>query len=216
MKVEWDTHSARRRKRRFPGRELARFLLAPLLATVIVIFAFVKPWRDGATLTRSDGRERVLLIRKSGTIRSGPLPFGGPSGSVWYTPEGPRLGIELRAKRLTPGKRYILELAVDSATIYDVASYQADSAGQIAVDTSLARFAEGLCVGDNYHPPRSLQGPHTIRFWLKLDGNPRTGMQRIADSTGALAAELPCTGNGDGDYRYVLLESAPAHFTGSE
>lgn len=215
MTEERRTSPSRPRKRRFPGRELVRFLLAPLLATILVIILFMKPWQGSASPTRSDGRAQVLLVRKSGTIRSGLLPFGGASGSIWYTPAGPRLGLELRVQHLTPGKRYILELDVDS-TIYDVASYQADSTGQIAADTSLTRFASGVCVGDNYHPPRPLQGPHTIRFWLKLDGNPPTGAQRIADSAGGPSAELPCRGNGDGDYRYVLLESTIARFTGAE
>jgi hypothetical protein len=215
MREERDTPASRHKKRYFPGRELVRFLLAPVLATILVIIIFIKPWRGSAAPSRSDGRAQVLLVRKEGTVPSGTRPFGGASGSVWYTPAGPRLGIELQVKRLTPGKRYILELAVDS-TIYDIASYQADTDGQIAVDTSLSRFAEGVCVGDNYHPPRPLQGPHTIRFWLKLDGNPPAGMQHVADSAGGSGMELPCRGNGDGDYRYILLESDVARFTGSD
>jgi hypothetical protein len=30
----------------------------------------------------------------------------------------------------------------------------------------------------------------------------------------AAGSSLPCRGNGDGDFAYVLLENATAHFTG--
>jgi hypothetical protein len=75
-------------------------------------------------------------------------------------------------------------------------------------------FEEGACVGDNYDPPRSVHGEHEIKFWLKNDGNPVSGTMAGRRSSSAAGSSLPCHGNGDGDYSYVLLENAVAHFTG--
>jgi hypothetical protein len=62
-----------------------------------------------------------------------------------------------------------------------------------------------------FEPGRS----YTIGFMLKRDGNPSAGAQRVPGGGGTPLTELPCRGNGDGDYSYALMENSMAHFTPS-
>jgi hypothetical protein len=199
-------------RRHFPGQELLRFLVLPLILTVIVVLVFMKPWRSGEP-AREGAYEQVLLVQK-GALSAITSLFGGASGEVWYTPEGPSLSVRLSAEKLAPGKRYIFEIQVDS-TIYDVASLAADDDGRLTLDSSFVTLAEGMCVGDNYDPPRRLEAGrgYAIGFMLKRDGNPSTGTQSVPASGGAPGAELRCQGNGDGNYDYALMENTMAHFT---
>lgn len=199
-------------QRRFPARELFRFLVLPVVLTIVVILVFMKPWRSREP-AREGAYEQVLLVRKGGLSAITSL-FGGASGSVWYTPGAPSLSLRLSAEKLTPGRRYIFEIQVDSM-IYDVVSRAADDDGRLALDTSLAVVAEGTCVGDNYDPPLRFESGHSysIGFMLKRDGNASTGTQRVPGRGGAPATELQCRGNGDGDYSYALLENTMARFT---
>jgi hypothetical protein len=205
-----------RRRHRFPARELLRFLVLPIALTLVVILVFMKPWRSAQP--KQDGAfELVELVRKGGLSAVTSL-FGGPAGSVWYTPSGSALSIRASAHDLEPSKHYIFEIRVDS-TVYDVASLEADSAGDIALDSTFTEVAEGTCVGANYDSPaRFVSGrSHTLGFMLKRDGNPANGAQ-LASSDGAAGAgeaatSLACSGNADGDYRYVLMESREGAFT---
>ncbi len=197
-------------RRRFPASELFRFLVLPIALTIIVILVFMKPWRS-AEPAREGEFEQVELVQKGGLSAVTSL-FGGPTGSVWYTPDGAELRLRLGAEHLDSGKRYIFELQVDS-TVYDVASIAADGDGRIALDSTFTGVAEGTCVGTNYDPPmRFEQGrSYALGFMLKRDGNPATGTERAPAGGGT--AELRCTGNGDGDYGYALLENRLGRFT---
>ncbi|HEY9478645.1 MAG TPA: hypothetical protein VIP79_01085 [Gemmatimonadaceae bacterium] len=201
-------------RRRFPANELLRFLVLPIALTIVVILVFMKPWRN-AEPAREGAYEQVELVQKGGLSAITSL-FGGASGEVWYTPSGPSLSLRLGAAKLDPGKRYIFEVQVDSA-VYDVASLPADAEGRIALDSAFSGVAEGTCVGDNYDPPMSFESgrSYTLGFMLKRDGNAATGAQRVAPSGGGAAepVELRCTGNGDGDYGYALMENRLARFT---
>jgi len=201
-------------RRRFPARELLRFLVLPIALTIAVILIFMKPWRNGEP-ARQGAFEQVELVQKGGLSAVTSL-FGGPSGAVWYTPNGPALSIRASARDLDPGKRYIFEIQIDS-TVYDVASLAADAAGNLALDSVFSSVAEGTCVGDNYDPPVSFESgrSYALGFMLKRDGNATTGAQRVPSGgeAGVAATELACSGNGDGDYSYVLLENRPGRFT---
>jgi hypothetical protein len=201
-------------RHRFPTRELLRFLVLPLALTIGVILVFMKPWRSGEP-KRDGAFEQVELVRKGGLSAVTSL-FGGPAGSVWYTPNGPALSIRASAHDLEPGKHYIFEIRVDSA-VYDVASLAADAAGSVTLDTTFAGVAEGICVGPNYDPPARLESgrSYAVGFMLKRDGNPASGAQRAPAASGAAdaAVELACSGNADGDYSYVLMENREGSFT---
>jgi hypothetical protein len=196
----------------FPFGQLARVLVIPLIA--VAVFLFLMRYQPGDLSTILEhGRKRVALLQKDAQFQPIPPGKGGATGSVLYTPSGPELGFKLEAQGLKPRKHYLIELAVDE-TIYTVASRTADQDGKLAMDTTLTRFSEGVCVGPNYDPPRPLDGAHTIRFWVKSDGNPPSGSGRIHSPQFTEGHDLPCSGNGDGDYTYVLLENEVAHYAG--
>lgn len=196
--------------RRFPASELFRFLVLPIVLTIVAILVFMKPWRN-AEPAHDGAYEQVKLVQKGGLSAVTSL-FSGPSGSVWYTPSGSRLGLRLGVEGLDPGRHYIFEVQVDS-TVYDVASVAADRDGRIALDTAFAAVAEGTCVGDNYDPPTRFETgrSYTLSFMLKHDGNGATGTQPVPGNSGT--SELRCAGNGDGNYEYALLENRVARFT---
>lgn len=190
-------------------------LLAPLFIAIVLVVAWStrRPAllvRRAVTASDTDRVHRhVDLVQKDGDFH--PL-IDGAHGRVDYIPQGTAFAFRLHGTGLAPGKRYLLELEVDS-TIYAVASHVANDRGELTIDTTLSRFAEGVCVGKKYDPPRPLSGHHEIRFWVKRDGNPKTGSASGAPP-GSEGASLPCAGNGDGDYSYVLLEQQLALFTG--
>jgi hypothetical protein len=156
---------------------------------------------------------RVTLAQKDASFRPIPRAAGGATGVVWYAHSGPSLRFTLRAYGLQPLHRYLLEIQADDA-IYSVASYASDSKGELTIDTALTQFAEGACAGANYDAPRSVQGPHRVKFWIKRDGNPTSGVSPSV-KPGSPGASLPCHGNGDGDYSYMLMENEIADFTGT-
>jgi len=197
----------------FPVAAFLKALVPALVATAAFVLIFMRA-PDSGRVTRADGMMRVTLSQKDSAFHPIPPSAGGAAGVVWYAPAGPALRFQLRATGLAPARRYVLELEVDSA-IYTVASYVPDARGELAIDTALAQFAEGVCVGRNFDAPRSVRGHHRIRFWIKRDGSPPTGtMPGIPPS--APGARLGCHGNGDGDYGYILLENEIADFTGTD
>lgn len=199
-------------RQRFPFATMIKALLPALAATVVVVFILHRS-SAAAPKPRADGMMRVTLSQKDPAFRAIPPSAGGATGEVWYAPRGPGLRFQLRAARLPPNRRYLLELQVDDA-IYTVASHVPNARGELTIDTTLTRFEEGVCVGTNYDPPRAVSGHHLVKFWIKRDGSPASGtMPGVAP--GAPGAQLACHGNGDGNYGYMLLENEVADFTGT-
>jgi hypothetical protein len=203
--------AVRRRRGTAMLAERARALVAPIVAVVLFIFLY---WGNHQDARATSGTtQRITLSQKDAHFNIIPPVRGGAVGSVWYGARGPALVFQLRASGLRPHRRYLLELSVDG-TVYTVASHVAGGNGELSIDSTITKFEEGACVGDNYDPPRSVQGEHEIKFWLKNDGNPVSGTMPGRRSSSAAGSALPCQGNVDGDYSYVLLENAVAHFTG--
>jgi hypothetical protein len=201
---------ARRRESGTPT-ERARGLIAPIAAVVLFIFLYWGNHQDARAATSAV--QRITLSQKDAHFNIIPPVRGGAVGSVWYRSRGPALSFQLLASGLRPRRRYLLELSVDG-TVYTVASHTAGASGELSVDTTVTAFEEGACVGDNYDSPRSVHGEHEVKFWLKNDGNPVSGTMPGRRSSADAGSGLPCRGNGDGDYSYVLLENEVAHFTG--
>jgi hypothetical protein len=202
-----------RRSAPFPFKELARVLVLPVIAVVIFLLLFMNRSGD-ETSKEKRGLKRIELVQKDASFQPIPADKGGATGRVWYTPSGRAFSFELEAAGLKPHRRYLIEVEVDR-TVYVLASRAANRRGDLAVDTTLTSFAEGVCVGPNYDPPEPLAGPHAIRFWVKADGTPPSGAERHPVPGLAQEQELPCSGNGDGDYGYVLLENEIANYVGT-
>jgi len=189
----------------------SRSLIAPIVALVLFIFLYAGNSRESGPA--QGALQRITLSQKDRDFDIIPPVRGGAVGSVWYSPRGTGLSFQLLASGLRPGRRYLLELSVDG-TIYTVASHTASASGELSIDSTITSFREGACVGDNFDLPKSARGAHEVKFWLKNDGNPVSGTMPGRLPSSAAGSSLPCHGNGDGDYSYVLLDNAAAHFTG--
>jgi hypothetical protein len=197
---------------RFSIGTLVKALIPALAATAVVVYLFARS-PSIPEKVRPDGMREITLSQKDSAYAVVPPSAGGASAVVLYAPKGSGFHFSLHASRLPAGHRYALEMEVDGV-IYTVASYSPDARGELAIDTTLRQFEEGVCVGTNYDPPRSASGHHVIKIWVKRDGSPASGtMPRIAPT--APGAQLACHGDGDGNYGYVLLENEAADFTGT-
>lgn len=138
-----------------------------------------------------------------------------PAGVFYYSPDGKVFEWYLNAHSLEPGVSYRLELNVDDSLSYAAGSVIADEGGRAMGHGELRVFADRYCVGDANTPKIELSGEHTVAVRLKRDGsNPGEGSAEIK-VTGPASRSLPCTGNGDGNFDYVLHEQKIASFTGS-
>ncbi|MFI5241632.1 MAG: hypothetical protein ACHQRL_01380 [Gemmatimonadales bacterium] len=200
-----------RPRTRVPKAIFVKALLPALLATLLFVFLFTRASSKPHPVV-SNGMMRVTLSQKDASFRPIPRAAGGATGVVWYVPTAPGLRFQLRAYGLRSGRRYVLEMQVDDA-IYTVASYTPDTHGNLAIDTTITQFQEGVCVGANYDPPRPVLGHHKVKFWIKNDGSPASGTMP-GTPPNAPGAQLACHGNGDGNYNYLLLENEVADFTG--
>lgn len=136
-------------------------------------------------------------------------------GVFYYSPSGDSFEWYLRAEQLDPGVRYRLELNVDDSLNYAAGSVMADETGRALGHGELQEFADRYCVGAVSTPPMALAGEHAVAVRLKRDGSSPGESSAESSVTGPASRPLPCTGNGDGRFDYVLHEKNGAHFTGS-
>ncbi|HEY9478643.1 MAG TPA: glycosyltransferase [Gemmatimonadaceae bacterium] len=136
-------------------------------------------------------------------------------GVFYYSPSGDSFEWYLRAEQLDPGVRYRLELNVDDSLNYAAGSVMADETGRALGHGELQEFADRYCVGAVSTPPMALAGEHAVAVRLKRDGSSPGESSAESSVTGPASRPLPCTGNGDGRFDYVLHEKKGAQFTGS-
>lgn len=179
-----------------------RAALTLVVTIVVAIFLYgPKGLLSRRTSSDENGVTRIAIATKDSAFNVVPPSRGGASGSVWFRSRAPALTLQLRAAGLVPSKRYQLELSTAQA-VYTVARVSADAQGHLAIDTTLAQLADDACVVANRVPPRPLHGRITIKFWVRRDWS-----QTVAGS--------PCSGNGDGDSTYALLEENEGTFYGT-
>jgi len=188
-------------------------VLVPLVSAAVVMFLCILPARaTRAAHVTTTGY--VALVQKDAAFHVVAPERGGASGRVWFDPAGPTLHFRVDAMGLHPGIQYFVELNVDGTT-YEVATHAADAGGRLAFDTTLARFASGVCSGGDDAPPRPVTGSHEIKFLIKRDGNPKSGLMPRRAGRESEASVRACHGNGDGDYSYALFEGDVARFMGT-
>lgn len=187
-------------------RSFARSLVAPagaitVVAALVMMIGRPVPADRNETpiVRRADGKQLMPLVAKDAHYEIIPRARGGATGTVWFSPGGNRLSLELRASDLAPRLHYVAVVVVDG-TVYPFARLAADSLGRIAIDTALIGFSSDLCARGKTTRLRPLEGGHDIKFWIRRDGAP--------------AGHGPCAGNGDGDDRPVLYEAVTERFTG--
>jgi hypothetical protein len=203
------------------GREIAILVIAaislgtlscggsePALARSDTILESEMPPRAPA------GFDSVLLVPSKGadfTARAA----SGTGGVFYYSPGGDSFEWYLSARALEPGVRYRLELNVDDSLNYAAGSVMADENGRALGHGTLREFVDRYCVGAANAPPIALSGEHTVAVRLKRDGSNPGESSAESSVTGPASRSLPCTGNGDGRFDYVLHEQKGAQFTGS-
>ncbi len=151
--------------------------------------------------------QRLTLVQKDRRWNVVPLSRGGAAGSVWYRTRGPAFSFQLRAAGLVPGARYVVELVVDS-TKHAIACRMADRNGELALDTTLARFADAGCNGPARATPAAIRGPHVIELELRRDRTP--------PSTVASRPSRPIPPGEDHDGTPVLHSDGAARFVGTD
>lgn len=150
-------------------------------------------------MRRADGKQLMPLVAKDAHYKIIPPARKTAAGTVWFSPSGNRLSLEIRASNLAPRRHYVAEVVVDG-DVYPFARVTADSFGEIALDTTLVRFSSDACVRGKVARPQPLRGGHDVKFWIRRDGAP--------------AGAGRCSGNGDGDDRSVLYEQMTERFVG--
>jgi len=181
---------------------LWRAALTAGVTIVVAIFLYgPKGLLSRRTSSDENGVTRIAIATKDSAFNVIPPSRGGASGSVWFRSRAPALTLQLRAAGLVPLKRYQLELSTDQA-VYTVARLSADAQGHLSLDTTLTQLADDACVVANRVPPRPLHGRVKLKFWVRRDWSPTV-------------AGSPCSGNGDGDSTYALLEENEGTFYGT-
>jgi hypothetical protein len=151
-----------------------------------------------------DGTPSVALIAESGTNAALTA-----SGTFSYLAERQMVQWVIRAQHLPPLRRYRIELAVDETARYAIASVRTDGDGRLAGSGLLTAFIDRACVGDDAAPPQALAGRHRFRVAIKDDGAPMVGLLGGASPT-STALRLPCSGNGDNQFTYRLVQQDSA------
>lgn len=187
-------------------RSFARSLVVPagaitIVAVLVMMIGRPVPANQNQTpiVRRADGKQLMPLVAKDAHYEIIPPARGGATGSVWFSPSGNRLSLEMRASDLAPRLHYVAVVVVDG-NAYPFARLAADSLGRISLDTTLIRFSRDACARGKATRSRALVGGHDIKFWIRRDGAP--------------AGHGPCAGNGDGDDRPVLYEAVTERFIG--
>lgn len=151
--------------------------------------------------TRPEGFAAITLTPAVGM----PPDSAAPVGDFWYHTGDGALEWFLRARRLASHRAYRLELTVDERARYAIASLRTDSAGTLTGHGTLTAFTNKVCVGNDADPPQPLNGAHQFRVAVKEDGSDSRG-----NGVTSPGGNLPCSGNGDDRWAYVLVQSSLA------
>lgn len=179
-----------------------RAVLPAVVTIVVVIFLYgPKGLLTRHSSSDSNGITRIAIATKDSAFNVVPPSRGGASGSVWFRSRAPALALQLRAAGLVPSKRYQLELSTDQA-VYTIARLGSDAQGRVSFDTTLTQLADDACVVAKRVPPLPLRGRIKLKFWVRRDAGPA-------------APGSACSGNGDGDSTYALLEENEGTFYGT-
>ena len=107
----------------------------------------------------------------------------------------------LFASDLLPARAYRVVLTAADGKEYAVASRRSDGIGTLGAHGVETALMNRQCVGAEDPSRRTLESARTLRVALKSDGSASGSSSN--DMLGSRSA-LPCGGNGDGNFDYVL------------
>jgi hypothetical protein len=129
-----------------------------------------------------------------------------PSGTFSYLMFDGAIDWYVFAKDLAPTRAYRIVLTAADGKEYAVASRRSDAAGTLGAHGVETALMNRQCVGAEDPSRRTLESARALRVALKSDGSASgTSGNNFLGSRSA----LPCGGNGDGRFDYVL-QSADA------
>ena len=124
-----------------------------------------------------------------------------PSGTFrWVVVEG-AIDWYVFASNLVPTRAYRVVLTAADGNEYAIASRRADANGALGAHGVETALMNRQCVGAEDPSRRTLESARTLHVALKSDGSASGTSSN--DLLGSRSA-LPCGGNGDGNFDYVL------------
>ena len=131
-------------------------------------------------------------------------PNGPARGTFRYMMIDGAIDWYLFAEHVSPGRAYRVVLSTADGKEYAVASRRADPDGSLGVHGVETALMNRQCVGAEDPSRRPLETARALHVALKSDGSARGASGN--DMLGSRSA-LPCGGNGDGDFTYVLTSA---------
>ena len=147
------------------------------------------------------------------TIPLGALKASGassPSGTFSYLMVDGAIDWYLFAAHLAPARAYRIVLTAADDKEYAIASRRSDGDGALGAHGVETTLANRQCVGAEDPSRRPIESARTLGIALKSDGSARGASGN--DLLGSRSA-LPCGGNGDGIFDYVLQSAEPVAVT---
>jgi len=141
------------------------------------------------------GYNTILLAASDGRGQQ------GPSGTFSYVIFNGAIDWYVFASNLVPARAYRVVLTAADGKEYAVASRRADGNGVLGAHGVETALMNRQCVGAEDPSRRTLESARTLRIALKNDGSASGASNN--DLLGSRTA-LPCGGNGDGKFDYVL------------
>ena len=126
---------------------------------------------------------------------------GAPAGTFSYLVVDGAVSWYLFATNLSPARAYRVVLTAADGNEYAVASRRAEADGSLGAHGVETVLMNRQCVGSEDPSRRALQTVRSLSVALKSDGSARGASGN--DLLGSRSA-LPCGGNGDGNFDYVL------------
>jgi hypothetical protein len=137
------------------------------------------------------------------------IPLGTPDGRKQSAPAGTfsylvvdgAIDWYVFASDLPPARAFRVVLTAADGKEYAIASRHSDNAGTLGAHGVETTLRNRQCVGEEDPSRRTLASVGALRVSLKNDGSASGASAN--DMLGSRSA-LPCGGNGDGDFSYVL------------
>ena len=126
---------------------------------------------------------------------------GGPEGTFSYVVVDDAISWYVFASHLSPARAYRVVLTAADGKEYAVASHRSGEDGSFGAHGVETTLMNRQCVGSEDPSRRALETVGSVRVALKNDGSARGASGN--DLLGSRSA-LPCGGNGDGNFDYVL------------
>jgi hypothetical protein len=132
---------------------------------------------------------------------SDPRTQSTPVGTFSYLVVDGAIDWYMFATDLVPAHAYRIVLTAADGKEYAVASRRSDASGTLGAHGVETALMNRQCVGAEDPSRRSLESARILRVALKSDGAARGASTN--DLLGSRSS-LPCDGNGDGNFDYVL------------